>query len=73
MDPEDTCRIFVQMYAEAVVRQVTRVRETRKKADARARAAKWIEDWSARDEADTFRAQWTEEHALIWAAAQLVG
>lgn len=72
-EAEDTCRSFVQMWAEAVMRQVERVREIRKKASADGRAFERMEDWSPNevDLAKNFRAQWAEEHALVWAAHQV--
>ena len=70
---EETCRSFVQMWAEAVMRQVDRVREARRKARSLGRAYERMEDWSPDDLdlARSFRAQWTEEQALVWAAHQV--
>jgi hypothetical protein len=72
-EAEDTCRSFVQMWAEAVMLQVERVRQIRRKANADGRAYERMEDWSpdALDLARTFRAQWTEEQTLVWAAHQV--
>jgi hypothetical protein len=72
-EAENTCRSFVQMWAEAVMRQVERVRLVRKKAHSLGRAYERMEDWSP-DELDlarSFRAQWAEEQALVWAAHQV--
>lgn len=72
-ESEDTCQVFVQMWAEEVTRQVSRVRRTREKADFDWRAAERMEDWSPSelDIAQNFRTQWAEEHTLVWAAHQL--
>ena len=72
-DAEQTCRSFVQMWAEAVMRQVERVRQIRKKAHALGRAYERMEDWSP-DELDLARSsreQWAEEQTLVWAAHQV--
>ncbi|HZZ53996.1 MAG TPA: hypothetical protein VFE26_06895, partial [Trebonia sp.] len=68
-EAEDTCRSFVQMWAEAVMLQVERVRQIRRKADADSRAYERMEDWSPTelDPARNFRAQWAEEQTLVWA------
>lgn len=61
------------MWAEAVMRQVERVSEVRKKARSLGRAYERMEDWSP-DELDLARCsreQWTEEQALVWAAHQV--
>jgi hypothetical protein len=70
---EELCRTFVQMWAEAVIRQVKRVQELRVKAAKDGRNFERMEDWSptAEDLAANFRAQWTEEQTLVWAACQL--
>jgi hypothetical protein len=70
-DPEETCRSFVQVWAEAVMRQVERVREVRKKAHSMGRA---YERGFGPDEIDLarcFREQWAEEQTLVWAAHQV--
>jgi hypothetical protein len=61
------------MWAEAVMRQVERVREVRREADSIGRAYERMEDWSPGelDLARSFRAQWAEEQALVWAAHQV--
>jgi hypothetical protein len=70
---EDTCRSFVQMWAEAVVLQDEHVRRIRRKADADGRAYERMEDWSPTelDLARNVRSQWAEEHTLVWAAHQV--
>jgi hypothetical protein len=72
-DPEKTCEVFYQMWAEAVVRQVKRVQEARKKSDRDCWAFEKMEDWSPTtiELAENFRALWAEEHTLVWAAYQL--
>jgi hypothetical protein len=40
-DPEETCRSFVQIWAEAVMRQVERVRAIRKRSHSLGRAYEW--------------------------------
>jgi hypothetical protein len=70
----DQVQFFVQMWAEAVIRQIERVRERRKKyADDL-----WLYDHeplgiapTKEDLEDNFRVMWAEEHTLIWAAHQL--
>ena len=55
------------------MRQVERVREVRRKARSLGRAYERMEDYSP-DELDlarSFRAQWTEEQTLVWAAHQV--
>jgi hypothetical protein len=61
------------MWAEAVMRQVGRVRQIRKEARSLGRAYERMEDWSpdVLDLARSFRAQWAEEQALVWAAHQV--
>jgi hypothetical protein len=61
------------MWAEAVMLQVERVRQIRRKADAVGRAYERMEDWSPTelDLARNFRAQWAEEQTLVWAAHQV--
>jgi hypothetical protein len=61
------------MWAEAVMLQVERVRQIRRKADADGRAYEHMEDWSPTelDLAKNFRAQWAEEQTLVWAAHQV--
>jgi hypothetical protein len=55
------------------MRQVERVREVREKDRKLFRAYERMEDWSP-DELDlarSSRAQWAEEHTLVWAAHQV--
>lgn len=57
------------MWAEAVVRQVKRVREVRRKAHSLGRSYERMDgEWSADalDLARCFREQWAEEQALVW-------
>jgi hypothetical protein len=70
---EDVCETFVQMWAEAVIRQVERVTELREEAARDGRNFERNEDWSPSQEdlAANSRAQWTEEQTLVWAAYQL--
>lgn len=72
-DNEELCKTFVQMWSEAVIRLVQRVREVRAKAAVRSRNYGRMEDWSPtlEDLAADFRAQWAEEQTLVWAAYQL--
>jgi hypothetical protein len=73
MTDEDLCESFVQMWAEAVIRQVQRVHELRARAARDGRNFERNEDWSPTldDLAAISRAQWTEEQTLVWAAHQL--
>lgn len=70
---EKLCKTFVQMWVEAVIRQVQRVKALRIKAAKDGRNFERMEDWSptTEDLAENFRAQWTEEQTLVWAAHQL--
>jgi hypothetical protein len=72
-EAEEYCRSFIQMWAEAVMRQVERVRKLRKEARSLGRAYERMEDWSpdSIDLARSFRARWAEEQALVWAAHQV--
>jgi hypothetical protein len=72
-DDEQLCQTFVQMWAEAVMRQVQRVNELRAKAARDGRNYERLEEWSPTldDLAANSRAQWTEEQTLVWAAHQL--
>ena len=67
IEAEETCRSFVQIWAEAVMRQVERVREVRRNARSLGRAYERLEDYSpdVLDLARSFRAQWAEEQALV--------
>lgn len=70
---DDLCEMFVQMWAEAVIRQVGRVKELRAKAARDGRNYERMEEWSPEleDLAANARAQWAEEQTLVWAAHQL--
>jgi hypothetical protein len=71
IDAEDRCRSFVQTWAEAVMRQVERVREIREKAHSMGRAYERGFGPDELDLAKCSREQWAEEHALVWAAHQV--
>jgi hypothetical protein len=67
-------RFFVRMWAEAVIRQLKRVREQQEKSAGDL----WLYDHEPLGIAPTnedlqrnFRVRWAEEHMLIWAAHQL--
>ncbi len=71
---EEYCRVFVRTWAEAVVRQVERVRQMRVKAAREGRAYERMGPELGPDELDparNFRQQWSDEQALVWAAHQL--
>lgn len=70
---EDVAKHFVQVWAEAVLRQAERTREIRRKAADDSRNYEHNEDWSptAYELEVNFRTQWAEEHMLVWAAHQL--
>jgi hypothetical protein len=73
-DAEHYCRTFVQTWAEAVVRQVKHVRQTREKAARQGRAFERMGPELGPDELDlarNARQQWADEQALVWAAHQL--
>jgi hypothetical protein len=72
-DDEKLCKTFVQMWAEAMIRQVKRVKQLRIKAAKDGRSFERMEDWSptTEDLAENSRAQWAEEQTLVWAAHQL--
>lgn len=73
LETDDHAFFFVHMWADAVVRQVERVRAARRKSARDSRNYERNEDWSP-TEADLgrdFRAQWAEEHTLVWQAHQL--
>lgn len=72
-DSEDYCQFFVRIWAEAVLRQVDRVRAMRKKFHVDDRNYERLEEWSPTEEdlQRNFRSLWAEEHTLIWAAHQL--
>lgn len=72
-EDENLCKTFVQTWAEAVIRQVRRVRELRARAAKDGRNFERLENWSptSEDLAQNFRAQWAEEQTLVWAAYQL--
>lgn len=64
---------FVQMWAEAVLRQLDRVREMREKDRTDLRNWDRGQEGSPTDDdvARNFRILWTEEQILVWAAYQL--
>jgi hypothetical protein len=69
----DNIQFFVHTWAEAVIRQIDRVRTAQQKWANDFRAAERMEEGGLSDEAleNDFRMRWTEEHTLIWAAHQL--
>jgi hypothetical protein len=69
---ETYCRYFVQLWAEAVIRQVRRVREIRAKFNQQFRAIERMDDGpDVLDLQETSRGVWAEQHALVWAAHQV--
>jgi hypothetical protein len=70
---EDVAKHFVQVWAEAVLRQAERTRDIRRQAARDSRNYEHNEDWSptAYELEVNFRAQWAEEHLLVWTAYQL--
>ena len=70
---EEYALFFVRLWAEAVLREVARVRDTRARAKVNDRNYQRMEDWSPTEEdlARDFREQWAHEHTLVWAAFQL--
>jgi hypothetical protein len=70
-DPEETCRSFLQIWAEAVMRQVERVRAIRKRSHSIGRAYERGFGPDELDLAQIAREQWAEEHSLVWAAYQV--
>lgn len=69
---EHLCRRFVRMWAEAVLRQVERVRELRVKAAKDGRSYERMDGGPTTERLDAnSRALWTEEHSLVWTAYQL--
>jgi hypothetical protein len=73
-DDEDAL-FFVRTWAEAVIRQLERVRDLREMSDADFIAREKSEpEWQAVAEEElshSFRLRWVEEHMLIWASHQL--
>ncbi|TLS45696.1 hypothetical protein FE633_13080 [Streptomyces montanus] len=70
---EEHALFFVRVWAEAVLREVARVRDTRRRAAVNDRNYERMEDWSPTEEDldRDFREQWAQEHTLVWAAFQL--
>jgi hypothetical protein len=67
-------RFLVQMWAEAVIRQLERVRAIQQKWAAGIRAAERMDgEWGPSEDTleHNFRLRWAEEHTLIWAAHEL--
>jgi hypothetical protein len=73
VEQDEQARFFVEMWAEAVIRQLERVREWREKdaVDQRNYYRDKEGDPTEEDMARNFRTRWAEEHMLIWAAHQL--
>jgi hypothetical protein len=71
----DDVLFFVQTWAEAVIRQLDRVRELREEGAVLFRQAERADmevlDLIEEDSQRNSRVQWAEEHMLIWAAHQL--
>ncbi|WP_433916923.1 hypothetical protein [Streptomyces sp. NBC_01744] len=71
---EETAAHFVQVWAEAVLRQAARTREVRKRSAIDERAWERQDDWpglqTEQIEAN-WRTVWAEEHTLVWSAYQL--
>jgi hypothetical protein len=72
-DSEDYCQFFVRIWAEAVLRQVDRVRAMRKRFHIDDRNYERLEEWSPTEEdlQRNFRSLWAEELTLLWAAHHL--
>lgn len=72
-EAEETARHFVQVWAEAVIRQAQRTRGARQVSARNQRAHELLEDFSptSADLELDFRTQWAEEHLLVWCAHQL--
>jgi hypothetical protein len=73
-DQEETCQYFFQIWAEAVVRQVERVREVRERDRRLFRSYEQMDGIYSPGELDlakSARAVWSEEHTLVWAAYQV--
>jgi hypothetical protein len=72
---EDHCLTFVRKWAEAVLRQVERVRTARRKFHEEVvdRDEWQPEEWSPLDVEPkmSWRSLWAEQHILVWAAHQL--
>src|SRR4051812_37567439 len=70
---EQSCEMFVRIWAEEVTRQVEHLRRLRDKDARDLRAAEYGEDWSPTDEDlhRNFRAIWPSQHQLVWATYQL--
>jgi hypothetical protein len=73
MPDHDDSLVFVRTWAEAVVRQLDRVREIVERDETDDRNYERMEDWSPTEEElqANFRVRWAEEHILVWAAYQL--
>jgi hypothetical protein len=69
---EDHCLTLVRTWAEAVLRQVERVRAVRRNFHAEDRDM-MTEDWTPENIAlqRSWRSLWAEQHTLVWAAFQL--
>ncbi|MFD9000872.1 hypothetical protein ACFV0T_07865 [Streptomyces sp. NPDC059582] len=72
-EAEEIAKHFVQVWAEAVMRQAERTRAIRKKAVLDSRNYDRNEDWSPNEHqlAANYRVWWAEEHTLVWSAYQL--
>ncbi|MFJ5535102.1 hypothetical protein [Streptomyces sp. NPDC093261] len=72
-ESEEIAKHFVQVWAEAVMRQAERARAIRKKAAIDSRNYDRNEEWSPDEHQLTanYRVWWAEEHTLVWSAYQL--
>jgi hypothetical protein len=70
---EEHALLFVRVWAEAVLRQASRLRESRARSAVNDRKYERMEDWSPTEDdlARDFREEWAEQHTLVWAAFQL--
>lgn len=67
-EAEETAKYFVQVWAEAVIRQAERTRAIRTNSAMDDRAYDRAEEWSPHESQlfHNFRVQWAEEHMLVW-------
>lgn len=72
-EAEEIAKHFVQVWAEAVIRQADRARAIRRKAGFDSRNYDRNEEWSPDEHqlAANYRIWWAEEHTLVWSAYQL--
>lgn len=72
-EAEEIAQHFVQVWAEAVIRQAERTRAIRDKYAIDSRNYDRNEEWSPDEHqlAVNYRTLWAEEHTLVWSAFQL--